>query len=430
MQNQTISRALLDGIPDAVYVIDPETSNIVDCNRHAYEDLLLTRDQVLQHSVLSLQTSIHGLPAWSEIVGVIREQAPYRFIGSHLRADGSELPVEITTDVARIDGREVFISVARDIRRRQAVNSTISPSGDSWQVLYDLAHGVWDWRVATGELYFSPSLKSLLGYGPDEMAPVLDTWKDNVHPDDMPVVLATLEDHLKGRRHIFEAVYRLRNRNGHYIWVHDRGQVMEWDGEGRPSRTVGMVHDVTDAKALEHSLQNLADRDSLTGLFNRRRGLELYERAFSSAVRTGTPLALLILDLDHFKSINDVYGHLVGDDVLRWVGKTILASIPEATVSFRWGGEEFIVVLPEFGAEGAFEIAERLRSHLSDRTWPELAEDFRVTTSVGMAELNHECPGSSSDLIVVADRALYDAKLGGRDRVSRAVPEAEAGGCG
>jgi len=419
MQNQVISRALLDGIPDAVYVIDPETSNIVDCNRHAYEDLLLTRDQVLEHSVLSLQTGVHGLPAWSEIAEVIRAQAPYRFIGSHLRADGTELPVEVNTDITWVDGREYFVSIARENSRRPVSGSTIAPEGESWQVLYDLANGVWDWRIDSGALFFSPSLKSLLGYGPDEMEPILATWKANVHPDDVPVVLASLEDHLQGKRHLFEAVYRLRNRNGHFIWVHDRGQVVEWDEAGHPRRAVGMVHDVTDAKALEQSLQNLAERDSLTGLYNRRRGMELFEAAFDEARRQHRNLALLILDLDHFKSINDRFGHLVGDDILRCVGAEILSCMPEAGIGFRWGGEEFVLALPNLDESEASELAEQVRGRLSERTWPELSPGFRITISAGIAMYPQQ-EDDPNALIVAADRALYEAKRAGRDRIVRA----------
>lgn len=419
IQNQVISRALLDGIPDAVYVIDPETSKIVDCNRHAHEDLQLTRDQVLEHSVLSLQTGVHGLPAWSEIAAVIRAQAPYRFIGSHLRADGTELPVEVNTDITWMDGREYFISIARDIRRQSASGSTIAPDGESWQVLYDLANGVWDWRIESGALYFSPALKSLLGYGPDEMEPVLATWKANVHPDDVPAVLASLEDHLQGKRHLFEAVYRLRNRNGHFIWVHDRGQVVEWNDAGQPARAVGMVHDVTDAKAIEQSLQNLAERDSLTGLYNRRRGMELYEEAFAAVRRQNRNLALLILDLDHFKGINDQFGHLVGDDILRWIGAAILSCMPAAGIGFRWGGEEFVVALPNLDESEASDLAEQIRVKLSERTWPELSPGFRITASAGIAVYPQQGEDPNA-LIVAADRALYEAKRAGRDCIVHA----------
>lgn len=183
-----LSRALFDGLPDAVYLIDPVSSRIIDCNRRAYEDLFLTREQVLNHSVLSLQVDVRGLPAWSDIAAVIRQTPVFRFYGHHRRADGTVLPVEVLTSTSILGGQEIFISVARDISQRISEHAR----DQDWSVLYDLAQGVWDWRCQEEVLYFSPNLKRFLGYGPDEMPPVLATWKDNVHPDDLPMVLSSL----------------------------------------------------------------------------------------------------------------------------------------------------------------------------------------------------------------------------------------------
>ncbi len=401
----------LDSVADAVYVIDPVTSRIVDCNRAAHEDLLLERDDVLEHSVLSLQTRVHGMPAWSEIAEVIRQSSPYRFIGGHRRADGSELPVEVITTVTEIDGEERFVSVARDISRRPHMQP--DGSADRWKILHDLADGVWDWYPREGRLTFSPRLHSLLGYGPDEMPEVIETWKDNVHPDDLPVVLATLEGHLRGERHQFEAVYRLRNRNGHYIWVHDRGSVVEWDDDGQPLRVTGLVHDETDAKAVEARLQREADYDALTGLYNRRRGMELLESLFAKADR---PLVLVALDIDHFKQINDRFGHLVGDEVLVRLGRLIRDCISSSTVALRWGGEEFLLALPAPDHGEACAIADEIRRRLPSVDWPAPLRDERITASAGIAMAGHE-DESLNELIADADRALYLAKRSGRDRV-------------
>ncbi|MFO7808659.1 diguanylate cyclase [Guyparkeria sp.] len=401
----------IDSLADAVYVIDPATSRIVDCNRSAHEDLHLERDDVLEHSVLSLQTRVHGMPAWSEIAEVIRQASPYRFIGAHLRADGSELPVEVVTTVTEIDGEERFVSIARDISRRPHVQP--DSAENRWKILHDLADGVWDWRPREGRLTFSPRLHSLLGYGPDEMPEVIETWKNNVHPDDLPVVITTLEGHLRGERHEFEAVYRLRNRNGHYIWVHDRGSVVEWDEDGQPLRVTGMVHDETDAKALEARLQREADRDALTGLYNRRRGMELLESLFTDAKH---PLVLIALDLDHFKQINDRFGHLVGDQVLVRLGRLIREFVSPATVAMRWGGEEFLLALPASEHGKACTIANEIRCRLRSIDWPDPLDEERITASAGIAMADH-ADESLNELIAAADRALYLAKRSGRDRI-------------
>ncbi|MFP4252717.1 MAG: diguanylate cyclase [Guyparkeria sp.] len=413
------SAKLVHALPDAVYVIDPATSRIVDCNRAAHEDLWLAREDVLEHSVLSLQTRVHGMPAWSEIAEVIRQNSPYRFIGSHRRADGSELPVEVVTTVVTIDGEERFVSVARDISRRPGTVDPTHASTNRWQILHDLADGVWDWYPNEGRLTFSPRLHSLLGYGPEEMPEVIETWKNNVHPEDLPVVIATLEDHLAGERHQFEAVYRLRNRNGHYLWVHDRGSVVDWDDEGQPRRVTGLVHDVTDAKAVEARLQREADRDMLTGLLNRRKGMIRLEKLLDTARRSTRRLALVALDVDHFKPINDRYGHLVGDSVLEALGGLIAQHAPPDAVAMRWGGEEFLIglLLDDDGASGC-RLAITLLEAIEARDWSAPLQDETVTASAGVTRSDPGI-GSINDLIAAADRALYLAKREGRNRVAR-----------
>ena len=406
--------SLLDGLPDAVYVIDPETSRILDCNRAAHEDLLLERHEVLEHSVLSLQTRVHGMPAWSDIARVIREQSPYRFIGAHRRADGRELPVEVITTVTEHDGRERFVSVARNISRRP---EQAACGNDRWDILHELADGVWDWYPQEGRLVFSPRLHSLLGYGPDEMPEVIETWKDNVHPDDLPVVLNTLQAHLEGEREGFEAVYRLRNRNGHYIWVHDRGAVVDWDEDGQPARVTGLVHDETDARAMEARLQRMADHDALTGLLNRRSGMERLEAMLEQAREDGESLAIVALDVDHFKPINDRFGHLVGDDVLARLGRVIAAATPDGAVAMRWGGEEFLVGMRVGRGMSACELADAIRRRLAALDWAPPLDNETITASAGLAR-SGPLTGSVNDLIAAADRALYQAKRHGRNRIA------------
>ncbi|HER34443.1 MAG: diguanylate cyclase [Halothiobacillaceae bacterium] len=413
------STSLLHALPDAVYVIDPATSRIVDCNRAAHEDLLLDRESVLAHSVLSLQTAIHGMPAWSEIAEAIRQNSPYRFIGAHRRADGSELPVEVMTTVATLDGKERFVSVARDIRRRPGMTEPHAVTTKRWQILHDLADGVWDWYPAEGRLVFSPRLHSLLGYGPEEMPEVIETWKNNVHPDDLPVVMTTLEDHLRGERHQFEAVYRLRNRNGHYLWVHDRGAVVEWDVDGQPRRVCGLVHDETDSKAVELRLQREADHDALTGLFNRRRGMELLDELFRRhPSENERRVAIVAIDLDRFKRINDRFGHLVGDRVLQRLGEIIRHDLPGGAIAMRWGGEEFLLGLAVTREDEPLALVERLRDTLADTSWGTPLENERITASAGLA-IRDTPDQTLTDLIASADRSLYLAKRAGRDRAIR-----------
>ncbi|MFO1328986.1 MAG: ATP-binding protein [Rubrivivax sp.] len=237
---------LFEQLADAVYLIDPASSAIVWCNRAGWLSLGLTPEQVLHHSVLSLQIDVTGLPAWSDIAEVIRRSDGYTFVGRHRHAQGHELPVEVNTTAFVDGGREYFLSVARDVSRRTALEADLrTRENQLWFALNEASDGLWDWVIASGEVFFSPQLKRMLGYGPDEMAPVLETWSSNVHPDDKPAVMAALMRHVEGRSVRYEAEYRLRHRNGDWLWVHDRGRVCERDGAGAATRVVGMVQDVS-----------------------------------------------------------------------------------------------------------------------------------------------------------------------------------------
>lgn len=412
--------AVFEHLPDAVYIIDPETSDIVACNRAAWEELGLSRDEVLNQSVLSLQKDVSGMPQWSEIAEVIRTQQPYTFVGRHEHADGSEVPVEVRTSVMQHEGRELFISVARNISQRVALQAALKGRPpEVWTALHDTADGVWDWEVPTGHLYFSPQMKQMLGYGPEEMPPLLSTWKDNVHPEDAPLVLRVLNEHLNGRRSRYEAVYRLRNRNGHYLWVHDRGKVCERSESGEPTRVIGMVHNITDLKNQELEFQRHAEADSLTQLNNRRRGEELSEQQIRLMKRLGKPLGLCIFDLDHFKRVNDLHGHLVGDKVLQGIADLLRKAVRETDIVFRWGGEEFVLVCPDTDAEAMYRLANKLRQSIESQRWPAPMEDIIVTTSMGIA-IFPENGESLPDLVARADSALYHAKHSGRNTVMMA----------
>ncbi len=238
--------ALLEQLPDAVYLIDPETSDVVWGNRLAWESLGLTPEQVLDQSVLSLQKDVTGAPQWSEIAAVIRGTPCYTFVGRHRHAAGHEMAVEVNTSRFFDQGREYFLSVARDVTRRTALEAELKArESQHWFALNEAMDGLWDWDTVSDEVFFSPQLKRMLGYGPDEMAGELATWSRNIHPDDAERVQGLLREHLEGRRVRYEAEYRLRTRNGNWLWVHDRGRVCERAADGSPVRVVGMVQDVT-----------------------------------------------------------------------------------------------------------------------------------------------------------------------------------------
>ncbi len=164
-------------------------------------------------------------------------------------------------------------------------------------------------------------------------------------------------------------------------------------------------------------LQRLAALDSLTGIYNRRFGLGRLREEFGRAVRAQTPLGVLMLDIDHFKAINDTYGHLAGDRLLKAVAAIARSSLREGDVLLRYGGEEFAAVLPAASAADLRALGERLRRAVEDFSLAEGEKTVHVTVSVGGAAYPDPTIDNEDTLIRLADEALYRAKDGGRNRV-------------
>ena len=187
---------------------------------------------------------------------------------------------------------------------------------------------------------------------------------------------------------------------------------------------VGMILDISAQKKLEEELLRLAGSDCLTGLANRRSFFDQTERAIAAARRSGAALALIMLDVDHFKSVNDGYGHDAGDAVLTALGGMLRQSVRTSDLAGRIGGEEFAVLCPGADLAGGAELAERLRQAIE--TLAIMAGETRlgVTASFGVAQWRADADVSPSSLLSQADNALYEAKRGGRNRVCLApLPE-------
>lgn len=165
-------------------------------------------------------------------------------------------------------------------------------------------------------------------------------------------------------------------------------------------------------------LDRLAFTDGLTGLHNRRSLDEHLDQELKEADRYGSPLTCLMVDIDNFKRLNDAYGHSFGDTVLSGIGGIIAETVRRADIAGRYGGEEFLVVVPRLAAPAALATAERLRVAIADRRFPLADASVRVTVSIGVADLRSLSPGKrdSRSLIEAADRALYQAKGSGRNR--------------
>lgn len=213
---------------------------------------------------------------------------------------------------------------------------------------------------------------------------------------------------------------KLRRRDGERIWVEvcTRGL---FDASGRLREMEGVVADVTEKRRMLKKLENLARRDGLTGLWNRRFFFELGQRELARALRDRSALSLIYFDADHFKNINDTHGHETGDLVLKELVTLGSRLLRELDIFGRMGGEEFAILLPETSSGGALHVAEKLRRAFEEHRVIAPQATVRFTASFGVAQYCPGCP-CLEHLISLADKALYKAKAGGRNRVASAAP--------
>ena len=206
-------------------------------------------------------------------------------------------------------------------------------------------------------------------------------------------------------------------KGGELFWENTRiAPLLNQDGE--ISNFVAIKVDITERKRAQDELERMAITDPLTGLFNRRYFFEVAQKEFLKSIRYNRPLSVVLFDIDMFKSINDTYGHLAGDQILAQIGVLLTQKERETDLSARYGGEEFVLLLPETNCEGARNTAERLRSLLE--TSPIYYENHKIqfTASFGVAGIgNRDYPETFDYLILQADKALYEAKRISRNTV-------------
>ena len=293
-------------------------------------------------------------------------------------------------------------------------------------------------------LYVSPQIEGVLGYSPEEWIEE-KLWPKRLHPDDRERVLTADGRFESGGEGSFTEEYRLLAKNGSAVWVREEAVVVRGEGEGGdPGELLywqGVITDVTERKALEQRLEHLALHDPLTGLPNRTLFMDRLGHAVSRARRKGEKVAVLFVDLDDFKPVNDSFGHGTGDELLAAVAGRLGGVLRPSDTAARLGGDEFVVLLEDLGDAGEGGDAEAGAERVAQRVAQELGEPFdldgrrlSVSASVGVA-VGGPDGAEPEDLLRAADAAMYRAKEGGKARYEvarggrgRAEPPSSGGG--
>lgn len=271
------------------------------------------------------------------------------------------------------------------------------------------------WRNAPGwpVEVVSPNVEQLLGYSADEFLSGRIGYGALIYPDDLDRVIQEVTAASENDALNFEhEPYRITRRDGTVAWLLDHSRVIR-DAQGKATHYLGHLLDITATKQAEDRIQYLANFDALTGLPNRAHLDDHLKYAISVAKRRSGQLALMFLDLDHFKDINDTLGHSVGDSLLIELAKRLFEGLREEDVVSRLGGDEFIVMLPDIDERSAAHVAQKLLDAIGE-PYAVDHHDLSVTASIGIALY----PGDGGDLESLsqkADTAMYRAKQEGRN---------------
>jgi diguanylate cyclase (GGDEF)-like protein/PAS domain S-box-containing protein len=285
-------------------------------------------------------------------------------------------------------------------------------------VLRGSSDAPWDWDLVQDRLYYSPRWWHMLGYEVDELPADAKLWARLLHPDDTPAVDAQLERVFNGGAESFEIEFRLQHCQGHHVPVLCRGFVLRNEA-GEPIRMSGTNLDLTERKRAEAQIHHLAFYDGLTELPNRRFLVEQLRKALLGSTRSQMRGAVLFIDLDHFKELNDTMGHDVGDALLRQVAERLRACVRETDTVARLGGDEFVVMLENLHpdtAEAALE-AERVGKKVLEalnRRYDIDGHPYHGTPSLGITLFDGQSEGVDA-LLRQADLAMYQAKAMGRN---------------
>jgi diguanylate cyclase (GGDEF)-like protein/PAS domain S-box-containing protein len=413
-QAETQFRNLLEAAPDAMIVAGAD-GRIALVNAQTEKLFGYEREELIGQPVETLVPArFHGVYSGHR-EAYVSDPHP-RPMGADLdlravRRDGTEFPVEISLSPLETDEGTLVTAAVRDISDRRRVElerahlAAIVESSDDAIIGKTLDGTIISWNRGAEELY---------GYRADE---VIGRNVSILLPPDRPEELSGLLELIADGQEVepFETV-RV-HRGGRLIDVSVSVSPVV-DAAGKVEGAASIARDITERKRVESQLQFLADHDVLTGLFNRRRFIEELTQRVELANRYGRSGAVVMLDVDNFKEINDTLGHRAGDDTVRAVASVLRRRLRSTDVLARLGGDEFAVVLPEADGDQAVAVASDLLETLRRTPLFVSGRRARVTTSAGVAMFEPGGDADAEQMLAFADLAMYEAKEAGRDRLA------------
>ncbi|MHA7777749.1 diguanylate cyclase domain-containing protein [Roseibium sp. M-1] len=453
----------------AMMLIEPDTGKIIDANTAAATFYGYDRDRLRAMAIQDINLLT------PEQVRAERQLAKSEnrnfFIFRHRRADGTARTVEVHSTPLIFQGQQALLSVIHDISadlqrqeelshyktrleemvdlksaqlseayqaRNKWMLALVATLGLSLVVVFFLflerngAHkrlrsseqrlreiifgtnvGTWEWNVQTGGAAYNERWAEIVGYTLEELQPVsTETWRKLAHPDDVKLSEAKLKAVFSREKEAYDCEIRMNHKDGRWIWVLDRGRVVEWTKDGKPLRMSGTHTDITLLKSTEEKVRRLAMTDYLTGLSNRAHFSLCLEENVALADREESKFALMMLDLNTFKPVNDSHGHPVGDALLRTVAETLKRCTRDGDIVTRIGGDEFAVIVSDYcGEEDVMACSRRIYREIC-KPMTIQGHTIQISVSIGIS-LYPDDADCAEGLIKAADQAMYEAKRTG-----------------
>ncbi|WP_432453181.1 putative bifunctional diguanylate cyclase/phosphodiesterase [Agarivorans sp. QJM3NY_29] len=288
-------------------------------------------------------------------------------------------------------------------------------SEQRWQfALNGSGDGIWDWNLLSNTVYYSPQWKSMLGYQDGQIGEKIEEWESRIHPEDLDKTLNDLRKHLKKNTKVYEAMHRIKHKDGHYLWVLSRGMVVERTERDLPSRVISTQTNISEVRSAQELVRFQSSHDDITRLSNRRKLIENLDLEIERGRRSNQIGALIYLDIDHFKNVNDMLGHAAGDLLLRLIAHRLREGRNSGETVARLGGDEFALLVPNLSSdrEQAKAKASELAVHLAKVIHKEFVikgNQISLNLTTGVA-LFPNLDSNATEILRQADIALYHGK--------------------
>ncbi len=405
---------ILDQSFDEIYVINAVDLYFMQANKGALNNLGYGMAELEMMTPSDLSPDYNRADFWAELAPLHSGEIEHLVIETeHRRKDGTLYPIELRIQYYEFEEPPLFVVIAQDITERKMAEESLRKSQASLAAAQRIAHlGNWDWDIVRGKLHWSDEVYQMFGMDPAAFTPSYEGFMERVHPNDRQRVDDAVRAAIETRQR-YDTEFHVILADGRQRIIHAQGEV-SYDASGEALSMMGTVQDVTARRHAEDRLNFLAFYDDLTALPNRVLFHDRLRQALVEAARYQRIVAVMFMDLDRFKNINDSMGHEAGDLLLKAVAERLSVCIREGDTVARLGGDEFTVVLTEIDhVQDAAKVAQKILQSF-EQSFLIQGHELFISASLGITLYPHDDEKIHS-LLKNADTAMYHAKERGRN---------------